>query len=404
MYINRHIEPVLLRLLTQFKCVLISGPRQVGKSTLAKNLKEAVPRKYISLDNMDYRFDAKTNPKLFLETHTPPVCIDEIQYAPELFPYIKMIVDRNQRPGDYILIGSQIYGLMRGVSESLAGRAAILDLQGISQSEEYGLPNREFLPDLNAYRDRRPSRGVTARDVFTRIFNGSMPDVVSGNVADVAAYYSSYVRTYLERDVRDLNVANEQKFYRFITACAVRSGQILNVSNLARDADITLPSAQQWLNVLETLGLIFYLYPYSNNLSKRVVKKPKLYFYDTGLVCYLSRWNGVEAMMTGAASGALLETFVVSEIVKSYFNAGKRPYIYYYRDSDMKEIDLLVDAGQSLHPVEIKKASSVDRRIANTFKLIAKSGLNQGVGAVVCLNDGLSAIDRETLIIPVTAI
>jgi predicted AAA+ superfamily ATPase len=395
---------VVTGLLRQFKCVLISGPRQVGKTTLVKNLVEAVPREYLSLDDLELRAQAQRDPKLFLELHKPPVCIDEVQYAPGLFPYIKMIVDKRQSAGDYILTGSQIYRLMRGVSESLAGRVAILDMQGISLAEENGLPNLPFLPDLESYRDRQPKAAVSPLAVFSRIYNGSMPDIVSSRVTDTAHFYSSYISTYLSRDIRDISPVDETKFFRFMTAAAVRTGQILNVADIARDAEISLSAANNWLTILETLGILFYLHPYSNNLLKRTIKKPKLYFYDTGLVCHLAKWNGMESMMAGAAAGALFETFVVSEIAKSYFNAGVRPYLYYYRDTDMKEIDLMIEQNGRLHPVEIKKAATVNSRIAMTFRLIEKSGLQRGTGAVVCMTDRLGAINRDTLVIPVAAI
>ncbi|MDR3318816.1 MAG: ATP-binding protein [Clostridiales bacterium] len=404
MHIKRHMESVVLGLIQEYPCILISGPRQVGKTTLIENLQEPAPREFVTLDDGALRDMAKRDPKLFLEIHKPPVCIDEVQYAPELFPYIKMIVDKNKRAGDFILTGSQVYKLMRGVSESLAGRIAVLDMQGISLSETTGLPNLPFIPDFNGCADRKLKTPIDAVSLFTRIFNGSMPLIVSGARSDTAVYYSSYVTTYLQRDIREIAQVDEVKFFRFLTAAAVRSAQILNATELARDAGISLPTAQSWLGILETLGIIFYLHPYSNNLLKRTLKTPKLYFYDTGLVCYLSQWNGVEAMMTGAASGALLETFVVSEIMKTYLNAGRRPFVYYYRDTDMREIDLIIEQNNRLFPIEIKKAATVDKRTANVFRLIEKSGLSQGAGAIVCLSDSFGAFDRETLILPVGVI
>ena len=404
MYIKRHIESIVTDLLKEYSCLLVSGPRQVGKTTLIQHLQEDTPREYISLDDVALREEAKRDPKLFLQIHKPPICIDEIQYAPELFPYIKMIADTNRRAGDFILTGSQIFRLMRGVSESLAGRVAILNMQGISLSEVTGLPNHPFLPDLDFYRDRKPLDIFDAPAVFKHIYRGSMPAVISGLHAGTARFYSSYISTYLNRDVRDITHVDEPKFFRFLTAAAARTGQILNTTEIARDAEISLPTAQSWLNILETLGIIFYLYPYSNNLLKRTIKRPKLYFYDTGLVCHLARWNGVEAMTAGAQAGALFETFTVSEIIKTYFNAGLDSFVYYYRDTDMREIDLLIEQNQKLYPIEIKKTTRGDRRIANTFKLIEKSGLTQGVGGIVCLNDRLGALSQNTLIIPITSI
>lgn len=404
-HINRHMEAVVSKILTEYPCVLISGPRQVGKTTLVKSLKEERPRKYVTLDNIAHRQLAKTDPEMFLQTYAPPVCIDEVQYAPELFPYIKIIVDNNRRPGDFILTGSQIFRLMHGVSESLAGRIAILNMQGIALSETTGICNHPFFPDLESYRNRIPNETVDAPAVFRRIFRGSMPAVISGERSDLDLFYSSYISTYVERDIRDIAQVDEARFFSFLTAAAARSGQILNAAEIARDADISLPTAQNWLGILETLGIIFYLHPYSNNLLKRTVKKPKLYFYDTGLVCYLTKWSSAETAMVGASSGALFETFVVSEIIKTYHNAGIRPFLYYYRDSDMKEIDLVIERNRHLHPVEIKKAASItDQRISKSFRILEKSGLDMGMGAVICLTNMIGAIDRNTLTIPIGSI
>ena len=404
MYIKRHIETVVTELLSQYPCMLISGPRQVGKTTLIQNLHEDKQREYITLDDMALRTAAKADPKTFLQDHKPPICIDEIQYAPELFPYIKMIVDKTHRPGDFILTGSQIYRLMRNVRESLAGRIVLLNMQGFSLSEITGLPNLQFIPDRDAYIARNQKEPLDSPAVFKRIYTGGMPELVSGAHSDPARFYSSYIATYLARDIRDIAQIDEPKFFRFLTAAAARTAQILNVADIARDAEISVPVANSWLNILETLGIIYYLYPYHNNLLKRTIKKPKLYFYDTGLACHLARWISAEALMNGAQNGAMFETFAVSEIMKSCFNAGRDPYVYYYRDIDMREIDLIIEQNQMLHPVEIKKTAHVDRRIAGTFKLIERSGLKQGMGAVICMNDRLGSINEDTLTIPITSI
>ena len=404
MYIKRHIEAVVTDLLTQYPCILISGPRQVGKSTLIQNLKEDKPRDYISLDDMALRLAAKSDPKTFLQDHKPPICIDEIQYAPELFPYIKMTIDKHHRPGDFILTGSQVFRLMRGVRESLAGRIAVMKMQSFSLSEITGLPNLEFIPDREAYIKRNQKEALDSPAVFDRIYRGGMPEIVSGVRKDPAMFYSSYIATYLTRDVRDIAQVDEPKFFKFLTAAAARTAQILNVAEIARDAEVSVPTANAWLSILETLGIIYYLHPYSNNLLKRTIKKPKLYFYDTGLVCHLTRWTSSETLANGAQAGAMFETFAISEVMKSYFNAGREPYLYYYRDVDMREIDLLLEQNQMLYPVEIKKSAVIDRRIEGTFKLIRKSGLKQGMGAVICLNDRLSSISEDTLTIPITSI
>jgi len=404
-YIERHIEAVLSDLLTQYPCVLISGPRQVGKSTLTEHLKDAGKREFITLDDDEHKAAALNDPKLFLQLHQPPICIDEIQKAPRLFSYIKMHIDKTHRPGDFILTGSQIYKLMSSTEETMTGRMAILDMQGISLSETTGLPNLPFLPDLEAYRNRKPKRPMDAKAVFDRIYRGSMPSILTGDYRDTARYYSTYLSTYLQKDINELIPGIDTlKFRRFITACACRTGMLKNVNAIAEDAEITVVTANNWLNALETIGVIFCLHPYSNNLLKRTVKTPKLYFYDTGLVCYLCKWQDGDTAAVGAQSGALFETFVVSEILKTYFNAGLEHYIYYYRDTDKKEIDLIIERNHKLYPVEIKKAAVVDKRAASTFKVIEKSGLSQGTGAVVCLSDQLNAINQGTLTIPVSLI
>jgi len=404
-YIQRHIEAVLTDLLTQYPCVLISGPRQVGKSTLTEHLKDADKRAYITLDDDELKEAANSDPKLFMQLHKPPICIDEIQKAPELFSYIKMHIDKTHRPGDFILTGSQIYKLISGIDETMTGRMALLDMQGISLSEMTGLPNRPFLPDLEAYLSRKPQTPMDARAIFDRIQKGSMPSILTGAYRDTARYYSAYLSTYLQKDINDLIPGIDSlKFRRFITACACRTGMIKNVNAIAEDAEISVITANNWLNVLETIGVIFYLHPYSNNLLKRTIKSPKLYFYDTGLVCYLCKWQSGETAAVGAQAGALLETFAVSEILKTYYNAGIEPYVYYYRDMDNKEIDLLIEHDRKLYPVEIKKAAIVDKRIAKTFRIIEKSGLSQGTGAVLCLSDQLGAIDQDTLTIPISLI
>jgi predicted AAA+ superfamily ATPase len=405
-YFKRHAETVLADMLKRFKCVLVSGPRQVGKSTLIMNLKEETPRKYVTLDDLELREMAKKDPKGFLAIHKPPICIDEVQYAPELFPYIKIIVDRNQNPGDFILTGSQIFSLMKGVRESLTGRLGILNLQGFSLSETLGLQNTPFLPNLETYLNRRPNKPLGVAAVFERVFNGQMPDVVVGlHKGNPSEFYSAYISTYLQKDINDITPGIDTlKFRRFLAACACRTAQILNVADIARDVQISVITANNWLNILETIGIIFYLHPYSNNLLKRTVKKPKLYFYDTGLVGYLCKWPSAETLMNGAQAGAIFETFAVSEIIKTYFNSGKEPFVYYYRNTDMQEVDLIIEQNAAIYPIEIKKALTANKSDARHFSVIKKACLPQGTGAIVMPREDFSAIDSETLLIPIGSI
>lgn len=404
-YINRHIEQRITLLSKTWSAILLTGPRQSGKTTMLKNLaeKENTGRKYISLDDLTVRETAKNDPKLFLELYTPPIIIDEIQYAPELFTYIKIYIDAHHNPGDFWLTGSQIFRLMQGVQESLAGRVALLHMSPLSQREITDSPSRPFSTDFSALlSDSREIKPVSAVKMYNRIWNGCMPGMLGGDYTDRNIFYSSYLSTYIERDVRELSGAIDAlKFSKFITAAAARASQLVNYKAMADDADIDQVTAKSWLNILETLGIVFLLHPYSNNVLKRTIKTPKLYFYDTGLICYLTKWSSSEVAMNGAMSGAILENFTVSEIMKSYQNAGLEPYINYYRDRDSKEIDVIIEGDGKLCPLEIKKTASPDRRITNTFKIIDKSPLSLGTSAVLCLADTLGAFDKDNLIVPI---
>lgn len=402
-YITRKLEKVVSQVTKEYSVVLVTGPRQVGKTTMLQKLMEGTNRGYVTLDDLNERSLAKTDPELFLQLHKPPVLIDEVQYAPELFTYIKMHVDRNHEPGAFWLTGSQVFKLMQGIQESLAGRVAVLSLTSLSQAEISGGETEPFTIDLEALSARKANRNVAdAREIFGRIYRGSMPALVSGANTNSQIFYSSYLTTYIERDVRELsNAIDSLKFLRFITAVAARCGQMLNVAEIARDADINQTQAKNWLGILETLGIIFYLNPYSNNLLKRLVKTPKLYFYDTGLVCYLTKWSSPETLESGAMNGAVLENYVVAEIRKTYLNCGKEPYLYYYRDKDAKEIDLVIEHDGVLNPIEIKKTSNPGTELIKVFDLLDKSSTPRSKGAVLCMKPDLSAIDRDNYIVPI---
>ena len=403
-YIARHMEKKVLELSKSFSALLITGPRQAGKTTMLKELakREGIGRGYVSLDDLNTRDMAKNDPKLFLQLHKPPVIIDEVQYAPELFTYIKIHVDEHHMPGAFWLTGSQIYRLMRGVQESLAGRVALLHLSPLSQREITGMPARPFTVDFDVLlAESKTISPVSVPDMYERIWKGCMPGLLSGQ-SERDIFYSSYISTYLERDVREISGAIDAlKFNRFVTAVAARCSQLVNFTALAEDADIDIQTAKSWLNILETLGIVFLLHPYSNNVLKRTIRTPKLYFYDTGLVCYLTRWSSAEVVESGAMSGALLENFTVSELMKSYQNTGLSPYLYFYRDRDAKEIDVILEGNGKLHPLEIKKTATPDRRIVRMFDIIEKSPLTRGTGAVLCMAQEFSAFDRDDLIVPI---
>ena len=402
-YIARNLEKVVLEVTKEYPVVLVTGPRQVGKTTMLQKLMEGTDRNYVSLDDLNERNLAKTDPEMFLQLHKPPILIDEVQYAPELFVYIKIHVDKYHNAGDFWLTGSQVFKLMSGVQESLAGRVAVLSLTSLSQAEICGGEMQPFTLDIEKLSVRRKERTEADTGViFDRIFRGSMPAIVSEKNSNSQIFYSSYLTTYIERDVRELTDAIDSlKFLHFITAVAARCGQILNIAEIARDADINQKQAKSWLGVLETLGLIFYLHPYSNNMLKRLVKTPKLYFYDTGLVCYLTKWSSAETLQSGAMNGAILENYVVAEIRKTYLNCGKDPYMYYYRDKDAREIDIILEHDGVLNPIEIKKSANPGSELIKVFKLLDKSSAKRSKGAVVCMKPELSAIDRENYIVPV---
>ena len=402
-YIARNLEKVVLEVTKEYPVVLVTGPRQVGKTTMLQKLMEGTDRNYVSLDDLNERNLAKTDPEMFLQLHKPPILIDEVQYAPELFVYIKIHVDKYHNAGDFWLTGSQVFKRMSGIQESLAGRVAVLSLTSLSQAEICGGEMQPFTLDIEKLSARRKER--TAADtgvIFDWIFRGSMPAIVSEKNSNSQIFYSSYLTTYIERDVRELSDAIDSlKFLHFITAVAARCGQILNIAEISRDADINQKQAKNWLGVLETLGLIFYLHPYSNNMLKRLVKTPKLYFYDTGLVCYLTKWSSAETLQSGAMNGAILENYVVAEIRKTYLNCGKDPYMYYYRDKDAREIDIILEHDGVLNPIEIKKTANPGSELIKVFKLLDKSSAKRSKGAFVCMKPELSAIDRENYIIPV---
>ena len=404
-YINRHMEKRILELSKSYAAILLTGPRQAGKTTMLRELakKENIGRRYVTLDDLSEREMAKNDPAMFLQLHQPPVLIDEVQYAPELFTYIKIYIDEHHHFGDIWMTGSQIFRLMRGVQESLAGRVALLHMSPMSQREIIGAPCVPFTTDRERLlAEQHQIAPLTTPELFERLWRGAMPALVSGQMADRNVFYASYLATYVERDVRELSGSVDAlKFNRFVTAVAARSAQLLNYNALAEDADVDIQTAKAWVNILETLGIIFLLHPYSNNVLKRTIKTPKLYFYDTGLVCYLTRWSSAQVAESGAMSGPLLENFAVSEIVKSYQNAGLEPYLYFYRDRDAKEIDVILEGDGKLCPLEIKKTVTPDKRLTRVFNTIDKSPLQRGTGAVLCMAEKFSAFDSSNLIIPI---
>ena len=405
-YIPRNLEAVVNQVTKEYPVVLVTGPRQVGKTTMLRKLMEGTDRGYVSLDDLQERDIAKNDPELFLQLHKPPVLIDEVQYAPELFTYIKIHVDSHHEPGAFWLTGSQAFKLMQGVQESLAGRVAVLSMTSLAQAELGGFKMEPFEVDLAALQAREKMRiPADTGEIFERIYRGSMPAIVSGKNTNSRIFYGSYLSTYIERDVKGLSdTIDSLKFLRFMTAAAARCSQMLNVADIAQDADINQKQAKDWLQILETLGIIFYLHPYSNNLLKRLVKTPKLYFFDTGLVCHLTRWSSAEVLESGAMNGAILENYAISEISKTYMNCGREPYMYYYRDKDAREIDIVLEHDGILNPVEIKKTSNPGTELTKVFAYLDRASVPRGKGAVVCMKTKVGAIDRDNYVVPVWCI
>ena len=385
MYKTRTLAAKVTRVSEAFKVVMLTGMRQVGKTTLLRQL-SAQKRRYVTLDNPKDLLMAKTEPEFFVQSYPPPVFIDEIQYAPELFPHIKMLVDASERKGLVWMTGSQQFLLMKGVSESLAGRMALLDLLGFSIYERtgQGALQKPFIPSPN------PAAVVAHKDLketFEVIWKGAYPGVSEVGSDEWPTFYGSYVRTYLERDVRQLSkVGDELAFLRFLKVLAARTGQELNLADVARNVEVAPNTAKNWLSVLESSGVIYLLQPYFNNPTKRLIKTPKLYFWDTGLCAYLAEWNTPQTLAAGAMSGAFFETFVVTEIIKSYWHNGKKPSLFFYRDNQQVEIDLLIAQDGMLYPVEIKKTGNPTKEMVKNFALRIP-GQKMGYGTLICLTD-----------------
>lgn len=441
MIIKRTLAKTIDRASQIFPIILLTGPRQVGKTTLLETCASDSNKTYVTLDNLTERKLAKTDPALFLQLHKTPIIIDEVQYAPELFSDIKISVDEGKQKGMFWLTGSQQFHLMRNITETLAGRVAIINMQGLSQAELEGRADKSipFLPTTQWVKTMREISGTPKKqlmDVYTAIWYGAFPAmwtletqsddaagdaVATRNVgddvvehshgqrtasmlshADRDLFYDSYIQTYIQRDVRDLaQVGDELLFHHFLKAIAARTGQLLNYSDIARDVGINQKTVKSWLSILQTSGLIYLLYPYHNNVTKRIIKTPKLYFLDTGLCAYLTNWSTPEALESGAISGAILETYIFSEILKSYWHNGKQVRFYFYRDNDQREVDLLIEQDNMIYPVEFKKTATPSQSVTKNFAVLEKLGKKIASGAVICFSRTDTLLSEKVAVIPV---
>lgn len=402
-YITRELERKFMQMDSFFKVVLVTGARQVGKTTMLRHLAEGTNRTYVTLDDLMARELAQTDPVLFFQTYKPPVLIDEVQHAPQLFERIKLMSDNTEETGQFWLTGSQQYSMMKHVRETLAGRIGILNLYSLSQREKKGVlfdkPLDFSFESLLERQKKLPPNDIT--DVFEHIWRGGMPQVQTADEEMRQEYFSSYIDTYLMRDVAEAGgITDSAKFMKFLRTCAALTAEQVNYSTLAAAADISEPTAKDWVRILEGLGIVYLLQPYSNNELKRLVKTPKLYFCDTGLCAYLSMWLTRDTLMNGAASGHYYENYVVTELLKNYSYGKAKANLCYYRDSNAKEIDVFVELNGSVHPLEIKKSASPDRKEVKKYEILDKASIPRGSGGIVCMCEKAVPIDEKNSFIP----
>ena len=402
-YMKRALERKFLHMSSYFKAVLVTGARQVGKTTMLKHLAMDQSRTYVTMDNIMARTLAKSDPVLFFQTYKPPIIIDEIQKAPDLLEQIKIMCDESEERGRFWLTGSQQYKMMKNIRETLAGRIGILELYSLSKNEAEGLdfPNEmDFsLPCLLERQTLVQKNDIV--QVFEHIWRGGMPDVLRADAEQRQEYFNSYIETYLMRDVAEEGgVTDTVRFYKFMKACAALTAEQVNYKTLAESAEISQPTAKEWVRLLQGLGIIYLLPPYANNELKRLIKTPKLYFCDTGLCACLSMWLTRDTLMNGAASGHYFENYVVMELLKNFAYSPWKVNMTYYRDSNGKEIDMFVEENGVIHPLEIKKSANPDRRQVKKYELLDKAKLERGNGGIVCMCQEVIPIDDKNCFIP----
>ena len=402
-YIHRSLERKFIKMSSAFKVVMVTGARQVGKSTMLKHLAQDTGRAFVTMDDTDARELAERDPKLFFQMYKPPILIDEVQKAPVLFEQIKIICDESDKRGQFWLTGSQSKKLLKQAGDSLAGRICVLKMYSLSAKELEGRPD-DILGDYELSSLQERSRNYPENnilDVYTRIWEGGMPDMVSMDAELRREYWNSYIDTYLMRDAVDDNgIKDTEGFRKLLRACAAFSGELINYNDLGNAAGVSNVTAKEWVKVLQSMGIIYLLEPYYNNELKRMVKTPKLYFCDTGLCAFLSSWTSRDTLMNGAASGHYLENYVVSELLRDASYGEKKVNLNFYRDTNQKEIDLVVEMDGVLHPFEIKRAASPDRKSIKSFSLLQKSKKEIGAGGIICMVEKPFPIDSLNSLIP----
>lgn len=397
MYKTRIIEKTLKEAVKSFPAVFIGGPRRSGKTTLARSFLKGY--NYVLLDEIDVRSLAIEDPRGFLEKYPPPVIIDEIQNAPELLSHIKARIERNKRPGQWILTGSQQWALMKGISETLAGRIAILhllpfSLEEVQDTARLQLSDADKLMHFLFQASAFPKRAVP---VGKWILQGGYPEVVLNKGMSRKLWFSSYLQTYVDRDVRSyIKQSNLHDFERFVKLLAARTAQELNCSTLSRDIGVSVPTIKSWLTLLEASGIIFFLMPYYKNFGKRIIKAPKCYFIDTGIVSYLVGLQSEQHALSGPMSGALFETACVVQFYKRFSALADPCSLYYYRSTDGLEVDLLIETAQTIYPIEIKLSSTIDYgRVGSLIKWLELSRIKDSRGLVVSTSKELGSMGKN---------
>lgn len=402
-YIKRDLERKFLHMSSAFKAVMVVGARQVGKSTMLKHLAEGQNRAYVTMDDSQLRDFARTEPKLFLQTYEPPILIDEVQKAPELFEEIKILCDNSDERGQFWLTGSQSKKLVKKAGDSLAGRLCILKMYSLSAREKLGVESAdelEFsLKALIARQKTFPANNILV--TFEKIWRGGLPDVQEKDEEQLGEYFNSYIETYLMRDaVDDYGIADTEGFRKFLRACAAFAGQLVNYNDLGVSAGVSGATAKEWVKILQSMGIVFLLEPYASNDLKRLTKTPKLYFCDTGFCAYLSSWTTRDVLMNGAASGHYYENYVIAELLRHYAYGKNKVNLNFYRDNKMKEIDLIIEENGVLHPVEIKKTAVPDKSALKAFSVLEDAGREVGGGAVICMSDRVLPLNENNFIMP----